>query len=181
MMHPSPERARRTMQGTADSQSLGQSWFKHLRSHSWAHDERDSGDWEEPARIFKCKSCQDNLIASCDELTSSVDEGKAEAVFCLEFSKASSVILHRILTPTSGCCSLDGQNPDQGVVQMGSYSGSWLQTEFLGGLSSLISLSVTGSKRQDAVLSGCGLMILNGGHKLVCSRPGLLLRGIHTC
>lgn len=123
-----------------------------------------------------------NLITSCDELTSSVDEGKAEVVVYLEFNKAFSAILHRILTLISGCCSLNGKILT-GVLFKWAHtlSGSWLQTEFLRGLSSLISLSVTWSKRRDAVLSGCGLMILNGWHKLVCSRPGLPLRGIHTC
>ncbi|CAM5167297.1 unnamed protein product [Natator depressus] len=45
----------------------------------------------------KGKSCLTNLIAFCDEITGSVDEGKAVDMLFLEFSKAFDTVSHSIL------------------------------------------------------------------------------------
>lgn len=88
-------------------------------------------------------------------MTSFVDEGKAEDVVYLEFSKAFHVVSHRIFVSNFRWSSLDRQKTDRIIGQKGSCSvGRLVTVEFLGGLSCLISLSVTWRKRQDAVLSG---------------------------
>lgn len=56
---------------------------------------------------MKVKSCLMNLIAFCDEMTSSVDEGRAVDVVYLDFSKAVGTISHNILIGKLMKCELD--------------------------------------------------------------------------
>lgn len=42
------------------------------------------------------KSCSNNLIAFCDEMTAMADQGRAVAIFFLDISKAFATVSHRI-------------------------------------------------------------------------------------
>ncbi|CAM5146985.1 unnamed protein product [Eretmochelys imbricata] len=55
----------------------------------------------------KGKSCLTNLIAFYDEITGSVDEGKAVDVLFLDFSKAFGTVSHSILVSKLKKCGLD--------------------------------------------------------------------------
>lgn len=88
-----------------------------------------------------------NLIASCDEMTSSVDERKTENVVYMEFSKAFHGVSHRILVSSFRWPSLDKQKTEQIIGQKGSCSlQRQVTVEFPGGLSYLISLAMTRSQ-----------------------------------
>ncbi|CAM4657462.1 unnamed protein product [Caretta caretta] len=56
----------------------------------------------------KGKSCLTNLIAFYDEITGSVDEGKAVDVLFLDFSKAFDTVSQSILASKLKKCGLDG-------------------------------------------------------------------------
>lgn len=92
MMHPSSEKGH----AGQSREILNNHGTSHLGINFQAH-EGECSDLEQPAWIYKGKSCQTNLIVSCDEVTSSVKEGKADNVVYLEFSKVFHVVSQRIL------------------------------------------------------------------------------------
>lgn len=104
MIHPYSERARKAIWRTTE-----QSWSEQSQSSFWTH--KGSGsDWELPAWIYKDKSCQTNLIASCGEMALFTDERKADNAVYFEFIKAFHVVFHIILVSNFIWSSLDRQN-----------------------------------------------------------------------
>jgi len=57
---------------------------------------------------MKGRSCLTNLISCYDQLTQLMDEGKAEDVIYLDFSKAFDTVPHRILLEKLVAHGLDG-------------------------------------------------------------------------
>ncbi|CAM4567281.1 unnamed protein product [Caretta caretta] len=70
-------------------QVLKESILKHLEERKVIRNSQHG--------FTKGKSCLTNLIASYDEITGSVDEGKAVGVLLLDFSKAFDTVSHSIL------------------------------------------------------------------------------------
>ncbi|CAM5133806.1 unnamed protein product [Eretmochelys imbricata] len=70
-------------------QVLKESILKHLEERKVIRNSQHG--------FTKGKSCLTNLIAFYDEVTGSVDEGKAVDVFFLDFSKAFDTVSHSIL------------------------------------------------------------------------------------
>ncbi|CAM5116992.1 unnamed protein product [Natator depressus] len=70
-------------------QVLKESILKHLEERKVIRNSQHG--------FTKGKSCLTNLIAFCDEITGSVDEGKAVDVLFLDFSKAFDMVSHSIL------------------------------------------------------------------------------------
>ncbi|CAM5081660.1 unnamed protein product [Natator depressus] len=58
--------------------------------------------------FVKNKSCQSNLIAFFDRVTSLVDRGEAVDMVYLDFSKAFDTVSHDLLINKLGKCNLDG-------------------------------------------------------------------------
>ena len=58
--------------------------------------------------FVKGRSCLTNLISFYDQVTCSVDEGKAVGVVYLEFSKAFGIVSHSILLEKLAARGLDG-------------------------------------------------------------------------
>ncbi|RMC13055.1 hypothetical protein DUI87_10585 [Hirundo rustica rustica] len=46
--------------------------------------------------LTKGKSCSNNLIAFCDEMTAMVDQQRAVTIFCLDIRKVFATVSHRI-------------------------------------------------------------------------------------
>ena len=57
--------------------------------------------------LTKGKSCLADLIAFYEEITRWIDDGKAVDVFYLNFSRASDIVSHSILTAKLRKCGLD--------------------------------------------------------------------------
>ncbi|CAM4571371.1 unnamed protein product [Caretta caretta] len=70
-------------------QVLKESILKHLEERKVIRNSQHG--------FIKSKSCLTNLIAFYDEITGSVDEGKAADVLFLDFSKAFDTVSHSIL------------------------------------------------------------------------------------
>ncbi|CAM4479178.1 unnamed protein product [Caretta caretta] len=70
-------------------QVLKESILKHLEERKVIRNSQHG--------FTKGKSCLTNLISFCDEITGSVDEGKAVDVLFLDFSKAFDPVSHGIL------------------------------------------------------------------------------------
>ncbi|CAM5175101.1 unnamed protein product [Natator depressus] len=70
-------------------QVLKESILKHLEERKVIRNSQHG--------FTKGKSCLTNLIAFCDEITGSVDEGKAVDMLFLDFSKAFDTVSHSIL------------------------------------------------------------------------------------
>ncbi|CAM4559979.1 unnamed protein product [Caretta caretta] len=70
-------------------QVLKQSVLKHLDERKVIRNNQHG--------FTKCKSCLTNLIAFCDKITGSVDEGKAVDMLVLDFSKAFDKVSYSIL------------------------------------------------------------------------------------
>ncbi|CAM5146678.1 unnamed protein product [Natator depressus] len=75
--------------GKIMEQVLKESILKHLEERKVIRNSQHG--------FTKGKSCLTNLIAFCDEITGSVDEGKAVDVLFLDFSKAFDTVSHSIL------------------------------------------------------------------------------------
>ncbi|CAM5088918.1 unnamed protein product [Eretmochelys imbricata] len=75
--------------GKIMEQVLKESILKHLHERKVTRNSQHG--------FTKGRSCQTNLIAFYDEITGSVDEGKAVDVLFLDFSKASETVSHSIL------------------------------------------------------------------------------------
>ncbi|CAM5129697.1 unnamed protein product [Natator depressus] len=75
--------------GKIMEQVLKESIMKHLEERKVIRDSQHG--------FTKGKSCLTNLIAVCDEITGSVDEGKTVDVLFLDFSKAFDTVSHSIL------------------------------------------------------------------------------------
>ncbi|CAM5109502.1 unnamed protein product [Eretmochelys imbricata] len=75
--------------GKIMEQVLKESILKHLEERKGIRNSQHG--------FTKGKSCLANLIAFCDEITGSVDEGKAVDVLFLDFSKAFDTVSHSIL------------------------------------------------------------------------------------
>ncbi|CAM5099949.1 unnamed protein product [Eretmochelys imbricata] len=75
--------------GKIMEQVLKESILKHLEERKVIRNSQHG--------FTKGKSCLTNLIAFCDEMTGSVDEGKAVDVLFLDFSKAFDTVSHSIL------------------------------------------------------------------------------------
>ncbi|CAM5105001.1 unnamed protein product [Natator depressus] len=75
--------------GKIMEQVLKESILKHLEERKVIRNSQHG--------FTKGKSCLTNLIAFYDEITGSVDEGKAVAVLFLDFSKAFDMVSHSIL------------------------------------------------------------------------------------
>ncbi|CAM5153819.1 unnamed protein product [Natator depressus] len=75
--------------GKIMEQVLKESVLKHLEERKVIRNSQHG--------FTKGKSCLPNLIASCDKITGSVDEGKAVDVLFLDFSKAFDSVSHSIL------------------------------------------------------------------------------------
>ncbi|CAM5088769.1 unnamed protein product [Natator depressus] len=75
--------------GKIMEQVLKESILKHLDERTAIRNSQHG--------FTKGKSCLTNLIAFCDEITGSVDEGKAVDVLFLDFSKAFDTVSHSIL------------------------------------------------------------------------------------
>ncbi|CAM4528584.1 unnamed protein product [Caretta caretta] len=69
-----------------------------LKESSLKHLEERKVIWNSQHGFTKGKSCLTNLIAFYDEITGSVDEGKAMDTLFLDFSKAFDTVSHSILS-----------------------------------------------------------------------------------
>ncbi|CAM4650280.1 unnamed protein product [Caretta caretta] len=98
---PSLKKGRRMILGTtgqsASPQSLEKSWSRSSRESILKHLEERKVIRNSQHGFTKGKSCLTNLIAFYDEITGSVDEGKAVDVLFLDFSKAFDTVSHSIL------------------------------------------------------------------------------------
>ncbi|CAM5135697.1 unnamed protein product [Natator depressus] len=80
-------------------QVLKESILKHLEERKVIRNSQHG--------FTKGKSCLTNLIAFYDEITGSVDEGKAVEVLFLDFSKTFDTVSHSILVSKLKKCGLD--------------------------------------------------------------------------
>ncbi|CAM4552612.1 unnamed protein product [Caretta caretta] len=104
-------------------QIIKQSICKHLKDSKMINNSQHG---------FVNKSCQTNLIAFFDRVTSLVDRGEVVDVVYLDFSKAFDAVLHDLLINKLGKHNLDGaiirwlhkwlENHSQRVVINGSQS-----------------------------------------------------------
>ncbi|CAM4551596.1 unnamed protein product [Lepidochelys kempii] len=78
-----------SLPGKITEQVLKESILKHLEERKVITNSQHG--------FTKGKSCLTNLITFCDEITGSVDEGKAVDVLFLDFSKAFDMVSHSIL------------------------------------------------------------------------------------
>lgn len=136
------KRACRTIEGNTS----------HFGINFQAH-EGESSDLEQPAWIYMGKSCQTNLIVSCDVVTSSVKEGKADNVVYLEFSKAFHVVSQRILVYNFKWM-VRQKNLTESLIKRAYALSPLVTVEFLWGLAGLILSRMTWRKRWDAVQPG---------------------------
>ncbi|CAM5147443.1 unnamed protein product [Eretmochelys imbricata] len=91
-------------------QVLKESILKHLEERKVIRNSQHG--------FTKDKSCLTNLIAFYDEITGSMDEGKAVAMLFLDFSKAFDMVSHSILA-----CKLKKYGLDEWTIR---WTESWL-------------------------------------------------------
>ncbi|CAM5129322.1 unnamed protein product [Eretmochelys imbricata] len=96
--------------GKIMEQVLKESILKHLEERKVIRNSQHG--------FTKAKSCLTNLIAFYDEITGSVDEGKAVDVLFLDFSKAFDTVSHSILASKLKKCG-----PDEWIIR---WIESWL-------------------------------------------------------
>ncbi|CAM5075370.1 unnamed protein product [Eretmochelys imbricata] len=113
-----------SVSGKIMEQIIMQSICKHLEDNKVISNSQHG--------FVKNKSCQTNLIAFFDRVTSLVDRGEVIDVVYLDFSKAFDTVSHDLFINKLGKCNLDGatirwvenwlENSSQRVVISGSQS-----------------------------------------------------------
>ncbi|CAM5098986.1 unnamed protein product [Eretmochelys imbricata] len=102
-------------------QVLKESILKHLEERKVIRNSQHG--------FIKGKSCLTNLIAFYDEITGSVDEGKAVDVLFLDFSKAFDTVSHSILASKLKKYGLD----EWTIRWIGSWLDCWVQWVVING------------------------------------------------